>query len=114
VILRLESDDEAIIARAQWIAEILNVHLILSIGTEETEGQLAARLPRLISRAEFVRTVQTPGDALLKAIYDAGMNWINAPILASGRYEFPRWLREQSVSQTMHRYGLVDADAECQ
>jgi RHH-type proline utilization regulon transcriptional repressor/proline dehydrogenase/delta 1-pyrroline-5-carboxylate dehydrogenase len=107
VILRLETDDQKIIARAQAAAAVCGVGLILSVATEESETQLAARLPRLISRAEFVRTIRPPGDALLKAIYDAGMNWIDGPILASGRHELPRWLREQAVSQTRHRYGLI-------
>jgi RHH-type proline utilization regulon transcriptional repressor/proline dehydrogenase/delta 1-pyrroline-5-carboxylate dehydrogenase len=112
VILRLEKEDGDLISRAQRAADLLDVRLIVSLAAQETETTLAERLPRLISRAEFVRTISNPGDALLKAIYDSGMNWINAPILVSGRYELPRWLREQAVSQTMHRYGLVGASGD--
>jgi RHH-type proline utilization regulon transcriptional repressor/proline dehydrogenase/delta 1-pyrroline-5-carboxylate dehydrogenase len=46
---------------------------------------------------------------LLTSAYEAGLNWIDAPILGCGRHELPRWLREQAVSQTKHRYGLVVA-----
>jgi len=111
VMLRLEKDDPATIARAKSAADLCGVRLMISLGTEESESQLAARLPRLVSRIEFLRTVQSPGKTLLSAAYDAGINWINAPILASGRYELPRWLREQSVSQTQHRYGLITETA---
>jgi RHH-type proline utilization regulon transcriptional repressor/proline dehydrogenase/delta 1-pyrroline-5-carboxylate dehydrogenase len=111
VMLRLEKDDPATIARAKSAADICGVRLMISLGTEESESQLAARLPRLVSRIEFLRTVQSPGKTLLTAAYDAGINWINAPVLASGRYELPRWLREQSVSQTQHRYGLITETA---
>jgi RHH-type proline utilization regulon transcriptional repressor/proline dehydrogenase/delta 1-pyrroline-5-carboxylate dehydrogenase len=107
VLLRLETEDSAIIARAEQAAATCGVRLVVSIATEETEAELAARLPRLVSRVEFLRTVTAPGDGLLTAAVNAGINWINTPILASGRYELPRWLREQSVSQTRHRYGLI-------
>ena len=107
VMLRLEKKDPAIIARAQAAANVCGVRLLISLTTQETEAELAARLPRLISRVEFLRTIQPPGEVLLKAVYDAGMNWIDAPVLASGRHELPRWLREQSISQTRHRYGLL-------
>jgi RHH-type proline utilization regulon transcriptional repressor/proline dehydrogenase/delta 1-pyrroline-5-carboxylate dehydrogenase len=33
------------------------------------------------------------------------MNWIDAPVAATGRVELTRWLREQSVTETWHRYG---------
>ena len=109
VMLRLEKEDAISIHRAKTIARICGVRLMISLASEESETDLAARLPRLVSRIEFLRTVQSPGKALLTAAYDSGINWINAPILASGRYELPRWLREQAVSQTQHRYGLIDS-----
>ena len=107
VLLRLQTEDPIAIQRAKAAARICRVNLIISLATEESEAELARRLPRVFSRVEFLRTVETPGHALLNAAYDAGLNWINAPILAHGRHELPRWLREQSVSQTKHRYGLL-------
>ena len=41
----------------------------------------------------------------LRAAAAVGINWIDAPVSASGRLELTRWLREQSVSETRHRYG---------
>jgi RHH-type proline utilization regulon transcriptional repressor/proline dehydrogenase/delta 1-pyrroline-5-carboxylate dehydrogenase len=77
------------------------------VASTESETELAARLAALSPHAEFLRTLRTPSDALLTAAYAAGLNWINAPMLACGRHELPRWLREQAVSRTMHRYGLI-------
>jgi RHH-type proline utilization regulon transcriptional repressor/proline dehydrogenase/delta 1-pyrroline-5-carboxylate dehydrogenase len=107
VILRLATRDQLTIDRAQLASRITGVPLTLSIAAEESEEQLIARLPSLASRAEFLRTVSMPGDQLLSAVYAAGLNWINAPVMASGRIELSRWLREQSVSETRHRYGQL-------
>jgi RHH-type proline utilization regulon transcriptional repressor/proline dehydrogenase/delta 1-pyrroline-5-carboxylate dehydrogenase len=107
VVLRLEHDDALTVERAQTAAKVCGVKLEISLASKETESQLTARLPELASHAEFLRTIHPPGEALLNAAYEAGLNWIDAPILSSGRYELPRWLREQAVSQTKHRYGLI-------
>ena len=107
VVLRVENEPDA--ALAAEAARVCGVPLHLSHVDRESEADLAARLPSL--GAEFLRTTSVPGDALLTAAYDAGLNWIDAPIVRAGRAELPRWLREQSVSQTRHRYGLL-ADRE--
>ncbi len=111
-VLRLDRADTEALTLSVQAARICNVPLILSFTDEETDEQLAARLPALAATAEVLRTLRTPTDALLTAAYDAGLNWICAPVLRSGRYELPRWLREQSVSETLHRYGLIDAVTE--
>jgi RHH-type proline utilization regulon transcriptional repressor/proline dehydrogenase/delta 1-pyrroline-5-carboxylate dehydrogenase len=105
VVLRLPTDDAEPVALAQSAARVCSVPLHLSFADRETEAELATRLPTL--SAEFLRTVEMPGDALLIAAYGAGLNWMHAPLLKSGRHELPRWLREQAVSETRHRYGLV-------
>jgi RHH-type proline utilization regulon transcriptional repressor/proline dehydrogenase/delta 1-pyrroline-5-carboxylate dehydrogenase len=53
--------------------------------------------------------VETPSDVVLRAVHAAGLNWIQAPLSADGAVELPRWLREQAVSETRHRYGNVIA-----
>jgi RHH-type proline utilization regulon transcriptional repressor/proline dehydrogenase/delta 1-pyrroline-5-carboxylate dehydrogenase len=105
VVLRLEDEDAAMVERAISAATICGVPLHVSSAKTESEAELSARLANL--NAEFLRTIGQPGDGLLSAAYAAGMNWINAPILSCGRHELPRWLREQAVSQTKHRYGLI-------
>ncbi|MFO0976534.1 MAG: bifunctional proline dehydrogenase/L-glutamate gamma-semialdehyde dehydrogenase [Planctomycetaceae bacterium] len=107
VILRLATRDQLIIDRAQLAAKVTGTRLILSIAAEESDDQLIARLPALAGQAEFLRTVAVPGDSLLQAAYNAGLNWINAPVMANGRIELARWMREQSVSETRHRYGQL-------
>lgn len=107
VILRLEKEDAATVQRAQLAAQITGAPLPLSFHEEESDEQFIARLPELAQRAEFLRTVGPASDAVLRAAHTAGLNWIHAPLLASGRIELTRWLREQSVSQTLHRYGQL-------
>lgn len=107
VILRLSTRDQLIIDRAQLASKITGTPLILSIASEESDEQLISRLPELATQAEFLRTVAVPGDSVLQAAYESGLNWINAPMMASGRIELARWLREQSVSETRHRYGQL-------
>ena len=99
------------LALAQKAAQTCGTRLHVSLAGKESEESLAARLPALAAKAEFLRTVKPPSDVLLRAAYAAGFNWIDAPILSDGRFELPRWLREQSLSQTRHRYGLLVSDS---
>lgn len=66
---------------------------------------------RLASLAETdpgatVRTLRTPSRETLTALAESGLRWINAPVLTNGRLELLRWTREQSITETRHRYGL--------
>lgn len=115
VILRLEEHDVTAIARARLAAEVTGVALTISVRDEETDEDLGeetdedfiARLPELAKSAEFLRTLVPPNPEILRAAHELGLNWIDGPILASGRVELTRWLREQSVSETLHRYGQI-------
>lgn len=106
VILRLAEKDEHVEALAQVASEISGAPLTISRASEESDEAFAARLPRLAMDNEFLRTVDgPPADGILQAAYNAGLNWIEAPMTASGRLELTRWTREQSVTETLHRYG---------
>jgi len=107
VVLRLEKGDTRSLELARKAAQICGTRLHVSLAGQESEESLAARLPALAVEAEFLRTVKPPSDTLLRAAYGAGLNWINAPLLADGRHELTRWLREQCISETRHRYGLI-------
>ena len=107
VILRLDTRDRSTIERAQLTAQITNAPLTINLRDAENDEQFIVRLPELAKHAEFLRTIVTPGDSVLRAAQDAGLNWINAPFVARGRIELTRWLREQSVSETRHRYGQL-------
>ena len=111
VILRLRAHDATSEALSRLAAEICRVPLQISIATEESDAAFATRLPGLARRAEFLRTFTTPCDDILRAAHSAGLNWIDAPLSAHGRLELTRWLREQSVSETRHRYGNLIASA---
>ncbi len=107
VVLRLGFPDPVEIKRARKAATVTGSPLEISLATEESEAAFLARLPRLANEAEFLRTVVPPSDDVLRAAFDAGLNWIDAPFPACGRIELTRWLREQSVSETRHRYGQL-------
>jgi RHH-type transcriptional regulator, proline utilization regulon repressor / proline dehydrogenase / delta 1-pyrroline-5-carboxylate dehydrogenase len=107
VLLRLAAPDEAVEAAARAAAKICGVPLTISCASTESDAALAARLPQLAASAEFLRTVSTPSGELLRAAHAAGLNRIEAPVSANGRLELTRWLREQSASETRHRYGKL-------
>ena len=109
VILRLDSADETTLQRAQLAAQITGTPLTISLRSEESDEAFIARLPSLAASAEFLRTTTAPAPSILTATHAANLNWINAPLLANGRIELTRWLREQSVTQTLHRYGQLPA-----
>ncbi len=109
VVLRLRTWDDALIDRARRAARMAGARFVLSLATELSDEAFAAQLPDLIEDVEFLRTVETPSDEILRAAHAAGLNWIDAPLSACGRIELPRWMREQSVSETRHRYGQLSA-----
>ena len=91
---------------AALAAEVCGVRLIISRASEESDDALAARLPDLAANTEFLRTVDgPPADVVLRAVNASGLNWIASPMSGDGRLELARWTREQSVTETMHRYG---------
>ncbi len=113
VLLRLNGneEDELSTERARLAAEICGVPLTISRESEESAADLAARLPEIAGALEFLRTTgQAPSGELLRAAAEHDLNWIDAPVVAEGRVELTRWTREQSVTETRHRYGNVIAD----
>ncbi len=107
VILRLPEADATAEAIAKLAAETCGTRLEISRASDESDAAFAARISQLAERAEFVRTVCPPSDEILRAIHTADLNWINAPLSTIGRVELTRWLREQAVSETRHRYGNI-------
>jgi RHH-type proline utilization regulon transcriptional repressor/proline dehydrogenase/delta 1-pyrroline-5-carboxylate dehydrogenase len=70
----------------------------------EPADHLAQRL-RAEATAERLRLL-TPGSLdLYRAANEAHLAVIDAPPLANGRLELHWYLREQAISQTVHRYG---------
>jgi RHH-type proline utilization regulon transcriptional repressor/proline dehydrogenase/delta 1-pyrroline-5-carboxylate dehydrogenase len=105
VVLRLSQPDTLAERVARLAAEICGVRLEISCAASETDESFAGRMSALAAKAEFLRTTEIPSDTILRAAHAAGLNWVCAPLSAVGRLELTRWLREQSVSITRHRYG---------
>lgn len=107
VILRLKEADPVSIGRAKLAAEVTRTRLTISLASEENDSTFIRRLPSLAKNAEFFRTVEVPSDEVLQSVFDQGLNWVDSPLLAAGRMELCFWLREQSISKTLHRYGQI-------
>jgi RHH-type proline utilization regulon transcriptional repressor/proline dehydrogenase/delta 1-pyrroline-5-carboxylate dehydrogenase len=77
---------------------------------QETEDELLDRLP--LYKREFDR-VRVPGGSVSLALRERcnQYHWVvlHSESLANGRLELLNYLREQSVSQVLHRYGNLIA-----
>jgi len=73
---------------------------------EESERALIKRLPSIAKQYGILR-VLSPSDDLQRAANNCALQTITAPPLANGRLELLNYLREQSISETTHRYGNV-------
>ena len=53
--------------------------------------------------------MRAPGasPALRDAANIAGKRLADGPVVWNARLEWPAWLREQSISETLHRYGNI-------
>jgi len=74
-------------------------------GVVEGEGGLAARLAS--AGMHRLRALTPLELATRVAAHAAGVVVLDGPVLATGRLELRAYLREQSVSRTVHRYGSV-------
>ena len=84
-------------------AERCGVDVTLSIVAEQTPDEFAAQLDR--SPPDMVRVIGTLAPIIRDTANDLGIQVADDPVLANGRLELLHYLREQSVSQTTHRYG---------
>ncbi|UUO05519.1 bifunctional proline dehydrogenase/L-glutamate gamma-semialdehyde dehydrogenase [Blastopirellula sp. J2-11] len=107
VILRMSSEDATVRARAELASRLTGTPLQISVATEESDADFVARLLCEGNQFEFLRTINVPADSILDAAYKTGLNWIDAPLTAHGYLELRYWLREQAISQTLHRYGQI-------
>jgi len=70
---------------------------------------LIARLGDSSRPVSKVRVLCPIDDGLRRVVLDAGIALDETPVVPHGRLELLRWVREQSVSVTNHRYGNVGA-----
>jgi len=112
VIVRLPMRDRTSSALLASLSSLTDVPVICSCADQEDDATFASRLTTIATEtgAEIFRSIDPngpPADEILRAVHNAGLNWIDAPLCASGRIELPRWLREQSITETRHRYGNI-------
>ncbi len=72
----------------------------------EAEAGFVERLARPAD-AERLRTWEPISTAARVSANGTGVTVIDAPVLANGRLELRAYLREQTVSRVLHRYGSV-------
>ena len=85
----------------EWLAEHGGATVVV-----ETEAGFVERLA-YPADAERVRVWGPVSIAARAAANGAGLTVIDAPVLANGRLELRWYLREQTVSRVLHRYGSV-------
>jgi RHH-type proline utilization regulon transcriptional repressor/proline dehydrogenase/delta 1-pyrroline-5-carboxylate dehydrogenase len=88
-----------------WLAECEGLALVV-----EAEAGFVERLARPAD-AERVRVWEPISTAARAAANGAGVTVIDAPALANGRLELRWYLREQTVSRILHRYGSMPEPA---
>ncbi len=89
------------VCRALAAATNCTVHI--SDPATETDDAFAARLPTL--GVDRLRVLGATNDVVLRAAHRAGIAVDPRPLCLEPEIEAPRWLREQSVTTTMHRHG---------
>jgi RHH-type proline utilization regulon transcriptional repressor/proline dehydrogenase/delta 1-pyrroline-5-carboxylate dehydrogenase len=106
VMVRVGPDTPAgALVSARRAAGICGTPFVVSDAADESEDGLVARLPGLA--VDRVRMLTTTGDVLRTGCRALGIEIDSEPVSISGRRELRRWLREQSISRTMHRHGRV-------
>jgi RHH-type proline utilization regulon transcriptional repressor/proline dehydrogenase/delta 1-pyrroline-5-carboxylate dehydrogenase len=86
----------------RWLAELDVVQVIV-----EDEASLIARLLASDAVYDRLRALDPLSTELRQTMNTAGINVVDVPVLANGRLELRYYLREQTVSQTVHRYGNI-------
>jgi RHH-type proline utilization regulon transcriptional repressor/proline dehydrogenase/delta 1-pyrroline-5-carboxylate dehydrogenase len=85
-----------------WLAELSTVQTIV-----EDELSLITRLNASDVVYDRLRALEPLSTTLRRALNAAGISVIDALVLANGRLELRYYLREQALSQTIHRYGNI-------
>ncbi|MGB5049990.1 MAG: proline dehydrogenase family protein [Caldilineaceae bacterium] len=85
-----------------WLARTGGITLAV-----EGESNLVSQLQTTPPPVDRLRALVPLETELRRALNNAGISVVEGPVLANGRLELGHYLREQAVSQTVHRYGNV-------
>ncbi len=122
VVLRAAEDmRDGELARVVLAAAALHVKLEVSVAKPrawldrglglavvvEDEATLAGRLAAMSQAWEVVVRAPGAGGVLRRAVIECGARLVDAPVVLNGRIELLALLREQSISETLHRLGNV-------
>jgi RHH-type transcriptional regulator, proline utilization regulon repressor / proline dehydrogenase / delta 1-pyrroline-5-carboxylate dehydrogenase len=105
VIIRFDGD-EKVRATAALAANLTGVDVIWSDQRIESETELIARLTAQ-PEGTRIRLLAPATDEFRAAVHSAGLTIDEAPMTNIGMIELGRWVKEQAVSQMMHRYGRL-------
>ncbi len=106
VVLRVDpSTPAAQIAAARAAAARCGTTLIVSNAGTESEDTLRTRLGA--RGVERVRALVPVSDEMRLWLLEHTIGLDTAPVAAHGRVELARWLKEQAISETTHRYGRL-------
>jgi len=106
--IQVESDES-------FAASLAGEHRAGDIGNFPARTR-AARSPSYLGRRAYADAPSTPRrlrllggapPAVVKAAVAAGYSVLDEPICSCGRIELVRWLREQVVTRSLHRYGNI-------
>jgi len=105
VIVRAACMDDAT-AVAEAAARVCGVAVEISTPETESDDDLAERLPSITGEARL-RLLTDASPNLLTAAHRTGITVDVAPVTGLGDVELAHWLKEQSVSESRHRYGRL-------
>ena len=107
--VRIERGGPRARADGGGVARVTGARTVWSDVAGEPAAALCARLGALgIDRLRLLGDdVDTDGHDIRLAAHAAGLSVDDAPPVGAPEIELPRWLREQTVTTTMHRHGRL-------
>ena len=106
VIARVNSLDNDDVTLLKAASQVTGTPIEFSTPDTESDAALAARLSCLAGDVRM-RVLTPTNDAVLRAAHTAGVTIDDSPITRVGRLDVLRFVKEQAISQTMHRYGRL-------
>jgi len=90
---------------ARAVAGVVGVAVSVFDERDVSDEELAGRLAAL--GIDRLRGLTTIGDELAGVAHELGVTVDRAAMSATASTEIPHWVREQAISETTHRYGLL-------
>ena len=85
-------------------AAVTGAEVTFSSQDQHTDEELASELRSAVDR---LRLLTSCSEVLLRACHGLDVAVDRSPVSRHGRIELTRWLRQQAISETAHRYGRL-------